>query len=126
MASAVSAIIAVARTLPGSSLTYLFQRRSSDRIEASRFHRQLRAERVDAYSAYATAVTEYARGQLDWYSRRAEDPESAATMAARVESYRPKGVTQIRLSRIRLLASDRALMAAAGEAFLMTRPSSAS
>jgi hypothetical protein len=47
-------------------------------------------------------------------------------MADRVESYRPKGVTQIRLSRIRLLASDRALMAAAGEAFLMTRPSSAS
>ena len=68
----------------GSALTYLFQSRTSARAEASTFQRQLRAERMNAYSSYFTALTEFRRGQLDWWNRRKEDPDGAATLAARV------------------------------------------
>jgi hypothetical protein len=123
--NAVSATIAVAGTLLGSTLgstlTYYFQRRSSDRSEVFLFNQQLRGERVVAYSAFVTALTEFRRGQLDWYERRKEDPDSATTMAARVESYRLKGVALTALSHVQLVADNQALVAAADGAFEVTR-----
>jgi len=69
----------------------------------------------------ATALTEFRRGQLDWYNRRKEDPDSAATLAARVDSYRLRGVAQTALAQLQLVASEPALVAAANEAFELTR-----
>jgi urease accessory protein UreF len=106
----------------GAALTYLFQSRTSERAEASALQRELRAERMSAYSSYATALAEFKRGQVDWYNRRGEDPNSAATLGARVESYRLKGVAQATLSRVRLVASVPAVVTAATNAFELTRP----
>lgn len=122
MANATSAIIAVAGTLLGSALTYLFQSRTSARAEAAAFQRQLRAERLNAYSSYFSALTEFRRGQLDWWNRRKEDPDGAATLAARVESYRLRGAAETTLSQVRLVASGDAMVRAANEAYELTRP----
>jgi hypothetical protein len=118
----ISAIIAVAGTLLGSALTFLFQSRASERAEASTLQRELRTERMRAYSSYSAALTEFRRGQLDWYNRREENPNSEATLAARVESYRLRGVAQTALSQVQLVASDPALVAAADEAYELARP----
>jgi hypothetical protein len=77
---------------------------------------------MSAYSSYSTALTEFRRGQLDWYNRRKEDSDSAATLAARVESYRLRGVAQTALSQVQLVAGDPALVTAANEAYELTRP----
>ena len=61
MTNAIPAIIAVAGTLLGSALTYIFQSKKS-----SAFQRELWAERMSAYSSYLAALTEFRRGQLDW------------------------------------------------------------
>jgi membrane protein YqaA with SNARE-associated domain len=53
--NAISAIIAVAGTFFGSALTYFFQRRTSERAEASAWQRELRAERMRASSSYSAA-----------------------------------------------------------------------
>jgi hypothetical protein len=122
VAIAVSAIIAVAGTLLGSTLTYLFQLRASERAEISAFQRELRAERRGAYGAYSGALAEWRRGQIDWYNRQAEDPDSEMTLAARVESYRLKGVAHTALSQVQLVASDQELVITANRAFELTRP----
>jgi hypothetical protein len=122
VANAVLAIIAIAGTLLGSSLTYFFQLRTSARAEISVFQRELRAQRLSAYGAYSTALTEFRRGQLDWYNRRKEDPDSELTLAARVESYRLKGIALAALSQVQLVACDPALVVAANRAFDVTRP----
>jgi hypothetical protein len=122
VANSISAIIAVAGTLLGSALTYLFQSKASARADASAFQREVRTERMSAYSSYSTALTEFRRGQLDWYNRGKEDPSGAATLAARVESYRLRGIAETALAQIRLVASDPALVTAANEAYELTRP----
>jgi hypothetical protein len=117
-----SAVIAVVGTLLGSALASFFQQRSSERAEASALQRELRAERIGAYGALSAALTEFRRGQLDWYNRRKEDPAGAMTLAARVESYRLRGVAQTALAQVQLVASDPALVSAANCAFELTRP----
>jgi hypothetical protein len=76
---------------------------------------------MEAYSSLSTALTEFRRGQLDWYNRRIEDPDSTMTLAARIESYRLRGIGETALSRVRLVARDPALIAAANEAYEVTR-----
>jgi hypothetical protein len=49
-------------------------------------------------------------------------PDSAATLAARVESCRLRGVAQTALPQVQLAASDPALVTAANEAYELTRP----
>ena len=65
---------------------------------------------MNAYSSYFTALTEFRRGQADWWNRRKEDPDGTATLAARVESYRLRGVAETALSQVRLIASGDALV----------------
>lgn len=117
MNGAVSALIAVLGTLLGSSVAYLFQRKSAERTESFTHRQQLRAERMAVYSDYAGAVTEYRRSQYDRWHRRDEDPDSTAASEARLESYRLKGVAQHELFRVRLIASSTAVVEAARSAF---------
>ena len=106
----------------GAALAYVFQNKASERAEASALQRELRAERAGVYSSYVTALTGFRRGQIDWYDLRKKDPDSAATLAARVESYRLKGAAEAVLSQVRLVASDPGVATAAISAFELTRP----
>lgn len=109
--------MAVAGTVLGAVLTYLFQERAARRAEASTLRRELRAERMSVYSSFLTALAEYRRGQLDWWHRREEDPRSEAALAARVESYRLRGLAQAAFSQVQLVARNAELVAAASEAW---------
>lgn len=115
--AAISAVVAVAGTVLGAVLTYVFQERAARRAEASTLRRELRAERVNVYSSFLTALAEYRRGQLDWWWRREEDPRGEAALAAWVESYRLRGVAQAAFSQVQLVARNTELVAAASEAW---------
>lgn len=117
----VASVIAVAGTLLGSALTYVFQRLGAGRQREVDFGLQLRAERLAAYGAFVTALSEFRRGQLDWYNRRLEDPAGAAAAAARAESYRLRGVVMSALAQVQLVARDPGLTAAAAAALDVTR-----
>jgi hypothetical protein len=122
MDGTISAIVAVAGTILGAVLAYLFQSRASARAEASAVQQELRAQRMSVFGSYIVALTEFSRGQTDWYNRRKEDPGSAATLTARVESYRLKAVAQGLLAQVRLVADDASVVGSAISAFTLTRP----
>ncbi|GAA3866826.1 hypothetical protein GCM10022227_25360 [Streptomyces sedi] len=68
-----TSLIAVLGTLLGSSLTYVFQRRTASRAERFTRDERLRQERIDAYCAFGGALASYRRGQLDlWFARHAD------------------------------------------------------
>ena len=100
----------------------MFQLRASQRAEAAAFQRELRAERTSAYGAFLSALTEWKNEQINWYSRREDDSGGEIVQAARIESYRLKGIAQAALSRVQLVASSQALVIAADQAFELTRP----
>ncbi|MFI6943061.1 hypothetical protein ACIBI4_27670 [Streptomyces sp. NPDC050418] len=87
-----TSLIAVLGTLLGSTLTYVFQRRTSLRAEQFTRVERLRQERIDAYSAYAGALTEYRRGQMDrWFARndgRAVEAETLHEMRREAQRLR--------------------------------------
>ena len=59
MAVVVTSLIAVAGTLMGSGLTYMFQRWNVGRAEEFARLDRLRQERMAAFSAFAGAVTDH-------------------------------------------------------------------
>ncbi|GAA2654310.1 hypothetical protein GCM10010400_08020 [Streptomyces aculeolatus] len=117
MDGAASALIAVLGTLLGSTITYLFQRRSAERTEGFTRQQQLRTERMGVYSDFAGAVTEHRRSQYDRWHRKNEDPDGSAATEARLESYRLKGLAQHGLFRVQLIAGSPTVVEAARLAF---------
>ena len=63
MDAELTAAIAVAGTLLGSAVTYLFQQRVAQRAEAFSQSERLRQERLAAYSAFAEAIMVYRQSQ---------------------------------------------------------------
>ena len=120
MESELGAIIAVAGTLLGSSITYLFQRRSSDRAEAFAFRQQLRAERMTVYSDFAGAISDFRRGQQDRWHRANEHRDSSAAFDSRLEAYRLRSASLHALFRVQLVAADQILIEAARHAYELT------
>src|ERR1039457_5056997 len=76
MQGAVTAVIAVAGTLLGAAITYLFQRMNAQRAEAFSLQQQLRSERMIVYSDFAKIVKEYQRAQDSRWFHNYEDPQS--------------------------------------------------
>ena len=120
MDATIAAIIAVLGTLLGSALTYVFQTRSADRAEGFTRSRELRTQRLAVYSQFASALTEYRRGQYDWWNRQNEDPAGTDAFEARKESYRLRGVAQSALFQVRLITTDPELTGLAQCAYDMT------
>lgn len=67
-----TSLIAVLGTLLGSVVTHLFQRRTALRAERFTHNEQIRQERIDAYCAYASALSTYRRCVLDYWSAKHE------------------------------------------------------
>lgn len=113
--------MAVAGTLLGSFLTFLFQRRTVDRAEAFSWRRLTREERLTAYSGFAEAVVAYRRAQYDPFHRRTEDRDSQALVDAKTESYYRRMIAQQALFRVQLVTDDRGLVQLAEGALEATR-----
>jgi hypothetical protein len=103
MNSALASLIAVAGTLLGSLITYIFQRRTADRTENFAWRRLLRAERLSAYSDFAGAVVAYRQSQYEPFHRRLEEDDSPALVAAKSESYRRRMAAQQALFQVQLV-----------------------
>jgi hypothetical protein len=121
MQGAVTAVIAVAGTLLGSAITYLFQRINVQRAEIFSFHQQLRSERMIVYSDFAKAVKEYQRAQDSrWFLNR-EDAESKAAYDAFTKALDLGSNAQHALFRVELVADNSELIAKAWHAYRLVR-----
>jgi hypothetical protein len=112
--------VAVAGTLLGSVLAYVFQRLAAGRGEMFARAEALRTERVTTYSAYAAAVEEYRHGQVTRWHLKAESPDGEAFARARDEAHRLRTVTRQALYRVKLLTDEPAVVHAAELAYRAT------
>jgi hypothetical protein len=104
MEAVLASAVAVVGTLLGGCFSFLVQHRTTVRNERFARWRFLQEERTAAYSAYAASLAHCRRGELDRWHRAQEGPGSAEATAARVESYRLRGVARQELFRVRLVA----------------------
>ncbi|MBU6530184.1 hypothetical protein ACFUIW_25270 [Streptomyces sp. NPDC057245] len=116
----ISALIAIAGTLLGSTVTHAFQRKASAQDQLFAAQQQLRSDRMTVYSDFAGALTEFRRGQQDRWHRRNEDPDGSAFIEARTEAYRLRGIALHALFRVQLIASARTLIDTAQDAYDLT------
>ncbi|MFG2040428.1 hypothetical protein [Dactylosporangium sp. NPDC048998] len=116
MESFVAAIIAVAGTLLGSIVTFVFQRVSAQRAERFARDERLRQERLASYSAFAGAITELRQSVISlWFTRR-NHTEGTELTAAQRESDRLGAAADHARFRVQLLAEDPQLMTLADAA----------
>lgn len=111
-----TSVIAVLGTLLGSGLTYLFQRRTAGRAEQFTRSERLRQERIDAYCAFAGALANYRRGQLDlWFAKHEQQAESDLR-GLRREEQRLRAAALEAMFRVELLTDEPGLVAASRHA----------
>ena len=119
MQGAVTAVIAVAGTLLGAAITYLFQRMNAQRAEAFSFQQQLRSERMIVYSDFAKIVKEYQRAQDSRWFRNCEDPKSKDAYDAFMKALDLGSSVQHALFRVELVADSSELIEKARHAYLL-------
>lgn len=106
MAVVLASVIAVLGTLAGTTTGYVFQRRISERNEATAREERLRQERLIACSAFAGAVMDLRRVQYDRWYRRHEHPQRRDPEDVRNESYRLRSAAWSAFYRFRLTTTD--------------------
>ena len=120
-----ASIVAVAGTLLGSAATYIFQRLNAGRAEAFARNEQRRQERLAAYSAFASAITELRTAVIAvWFRqhrahRDADDAHRDAddVAALRAEANRLGAAADHARFRVQLLSRDPGLVSCADAAF---------
>jgi hypothetical protein len=117
MQGAVTAVIAVAGTLLGSAITYLFQRMNAQRAEIFSFRQQLRSERMIVYSDFAKVVKEHQRAQDSRWFHNREDSESKDAYDAFTKALDIGSSAQHALFRVELVADSSELIAKAWHAY---------
>ncbi|MFB7288879.1 hypothetical protein [Actinacidiphila glaucinigra] len=122
MDQALSAAIAVGGTLLGVALTYWFQRQSARHAEECARQHYLRAERASAYSAFAAAVTQLSRAQLDRWHRPREAPADPDNSKVRLAAFDQRSHARQAFFRVQLLAGSEELIELARNAMDSTRP----
>ncbi|GAA1287086.1 hypothetical protein Psi02_52930 [Planotetraspora silvatica] len=101
-----TALLAVTGTLLGSLLTFVFQRRTTDRAERFTLATRLREERMVIYSGFAGAVLEFRGAQYDRATLRGREGHELEYQAAKAESLRLKASAWHAVYRIRLIADE--------------------
>jgi len=118
MQGSLASVIAVAGTLLGSIVTYVFQRVNAGRAERFAREERLRQERIATYSGFAGAITELRRGVISlWFVRQRDDAPRPELYAARTEADRLGAAADHARFRVQLLAEDPDLVALADAAF---------
>jgi hypothetical protein len=112
----VSAIVAVAGTLLGSTATFLFQRNTADRQMRGTRDERYRSERLAAYAEFANAVTDLRRAAYDRWHRYQEEPSGNAFTAARDDYYKLYAEARNSQLKLRLLTGDQELTELAHQA----------
>ncbi|UGY92034.1 hypothetical protein [Streptomyces gobiensis] len=109
MEAIAAALIAVTGTLMGSAVTYVFQRRVTERGEELARRERRRHERIDAYAAYAGAVHNYRRMEIHrWFVKNGR-LESEDFDAVTREVFELRSDAMEALFRLQLLTDDPAV-----------------
>ena len=111
-----TAVIAVLGTLLGSIVTYVFQRRSTERAAAFAYVERQRQERLDSYSGFAGALVRYRQAEVDRWHRWSEDPDGEPHQLAKAETHRRRAEAFDALFRVQLLTDDSEVRQAATDA----------
>ena len=124
MSNVVSSIVAVLGTLAGSAMAYVFAERSRRRNRRESRHEGSRRERLDAYSGFYSALTDYRRAQYDrwqyWHSDAYQQSSPLEQLQALDGVYRQRVATHAAMARLCLTARlglDDAVVVAARAAF---------
>lgn len=109
MTAVFAATIAVAGTLLGSALTYVFQRQTSERAAVLSFAHQLRQDRLPVYSAFAESAILFRKSEIDRWAAHDVDPGSEQYRIARAESDRLRAELRNCHLRVQLVTDDQRL-----------------
>lgn len=115
MGEVVTVGVAVAGTLLGALLTHLFQRRAVLAADLAARDRDLRLERINAYSHYAAAVIVAANAELRHWHHRQRPPEEFE--AARLNLFDRRSEARQAMYRVLLLTGDQHVHRLTEEAF---------
>lgn len=114
-------LIAVAGTLLGATVTYLFQKKNAERAETRAREQARRNERLAACEAFAGAVVDFLRGEYDRVHQQLRgDPRNEVYRATLDQAYRLRSAAQHALLRIRLICDEATVVSAAQDAFDVT------
>ncbi|MFD8384125.1 hypothetical protein ACFV2X_37370 [Streptomyces sp. NPDC059679] len=110
MEAVLASFIAVLGTVLGSGVTYVFQRRTTERGEHFARAEKLRQERIDAYCAYAGALLNYRRVLIQrWFVTHENRPdEDTPELGEHV--YEMRYAAQEAMFRAQMLSDDPALV----------------
>ncbi|MFJ1458669.1 hypothetical protein [Nocardia sp. N2S4-5] len=107
MTAVITALIAVAGTLLGSTATFLIQRSTAARGAADSFAEQLRRDRLEAFHAVSVAATKFRHGQIErWYLIQEGDPDAEALQAAKRHCYQLRTDLRDALLKVELVIDD--------------------
>ena len=104
MQPVLASIVAVAGTLLGSCLTYLFQRRTTERTTLEAWRERRRQEFAEAVADYASKATALRRAEFNRGKKRISHAAPEAREEARQESYRLRAETISAYYLVRLYA----------------------
>ena len=104
MQPVLASIVAVAGTLLGSCLTYLFQRRTTERTTLEARRERRRQEFAEAVADYASKATALRRAEFNRGKKRISHAAPEAREEARQESYRLRAETISAYYLVRLYA----------------------
>lgn len=107
MEAVVASVVAVIGTLLGSSVTHVFQRRTTERSEEFARAERLRQERIDAYCAYAGALLDYRRVLVHrWFVLNEEERCDEDSPELREEMYKTRYTAQEAMFRAQMVSDD--------------------
>ncbi|WP_438319641.1 hypothetical protein ACSHWO_36900 (plasmid) [Streptomyces sp. HUAS TT3] len=113
-----TSLIAVAGTLLGSVMTHLFQQRSERRTQEDSRAERLRQERLEVYGSYAGLLVEFRQALLHHWFCVHEGRDAEDEVALRARSFELRSAAQNALFRLRLIAEEPEVLAAAEAAFV--------
>ena len=106
----IGGLLAILGAAAGSALTYLLQRKMAVRAEEFAVAERVRAERMAAFSSFASAAMEARRAQVNrWYQRRDAGRDSDAYRTAKAESHRYRAAASQALFRAQLVSDSEEL-----------------
>ncbi|MFJ3641321.1 hypothetical protein ACIPRD_16385 [Streptomyces sp. NPDC090108] len=113
METIIASAIAVLGTLLGAGITLVFQQRATDRGRRFARDERLRQERLEAYSAYGSAVLDLRSCLIHlWYCKH-EQPPSEDPEAVRKRGFALRSSAQEALFKVQMLTEESALSRAA-------------
>lgn len=110
MNSVLASVIAVAGTLAGSSLTYLFGRLTARRTERAARDERLRLDRITAYAAFVGAMTELRQALISLWFLKREKPDAPEVRDSHTEADKRGAAAHHARFSVQLLTDDAELL----------------